>query len=862
MRAEADPARGRPADHRPRLHRGGDRRDQPAGAAEPASQPAQRRVGPPHHRQLRDAWSPTRCAGRCGPASRVVVPRVSDLARRRRLHPGQDRGRGAGGGPGGRGRRPAGRGSGALGVPASASTLRGPGDVVGAFGEGVVVHTGDDLAGRRATWPCWPTCQRSSLRPARSPGPTPASRRRSWRPPLEFLLEGLHLTKRLNKDASGARALYRTAPLTGPPVTARYDYSAWDGTQESSDLDPEDLLAELTDDLLAGGDLNDALRRLLRSGMRTPRRRADRWACGSSSSGCARRREELSSRATPTASSPDLRGARRGRRAGARPPSTGLREEAKDSGDERRAAGHRRRRRRSAGWPSTCCPRTWRARSRACSTTTSSRARRASSSKSCMEELREQVAQTVLRGHVRGAVLGRTPSSWPAHARRRWTRSTRMLEQRERGRGPRPHLRAVHGAVRRPVPGQPADPRRAARAAGGADGGRPGDVATRSRPSSASSSQSLADSLLEDMDLRWQMERLSSNLQRRVPREPAGAVGYRFAGSDPMGMGDATDVASQLGELDRHGGAASVGRLADRPARGRHGRGAPAPGRRRRPVARAAGQADQDPPGGTGSSSSRAAAPSSRPRACAAWASGRSATCSPRCSRERIGDHQSAIVGLRPRPRGDDQALRVRRPAQPAPARPRCTTRCAATARACRCGSRPEDFEVVETEALTRSATVLLVDLSMSMPMRDNFVPAKKMAMALADAHLEHASRATTSASSASPRSPARSRPRTCRRPCGTTSTAPTCSTRWRSARRMLAHQYGTKQIIVVTDGEPTAHIDDRGRGLLQLPAGERDAAADDGRGGAHDEGRASRSTPSPSTSSAPTTPSSSRSPG
>jgi magnesium chelatase subunit I len=26
---------------------------------------------------------------------------------------------------------------------------------------------------------------------------------------LEFLLEGLHLTKRLNKDASGSRALYR-----------------------------------------------------------------------------------------------------------------------------------------------------------------------------------------------------------------------------------------------------------------------------------------------------------------------------------------------------------------------------------------------------------------------------------------------------------------------------------------------------------------------------------------------------------------------------------------------------------------------------------------------------------------------------
>ena len=43
-------------------------------------------------------------------------------------------------------------------------------------------------------------------------------------------------------------------------MTARYDYRDWDGTQEWGDLDPDDLLAELTDDLLSGGDLNDALR--------------------------------------------------------------------------------------------------------------------------------------------------------------------------------------------------------------------------------------------------------------------------------------------------------------------------------------------------------------------------------------------------------------------------------------------------------------------------------------------------------------------------------------------------------------------------------------------------------------------------
>ena len=43
----------------------------------------------------------------------------------------------------------------------------------------------------------------------------------------------------------------------------------------------------------------------------------------------------------------------------------------------------------------------------------------------------------------------------------------------------------------------------------------------------------------------------------------------------------------------------------------------------------------------------------------------------------------------------------------------------------------PDDFEVERTEMLTRSATVLMLDVSLSMPMRDNFLPAKKVAMAL-----------------------------------------------------------------------------------------------------------------------------------
>jgi len=43
----------------------------------------------------------------------------------------------------------------------------------------------------------------------------------------------------------------------------------------------------------------------------------------------------------------------------------------------------------------------------------------------------------------------------------------------------------------------------------------------------------------------------------------------------------------------------------------------------------------------------------------------------------------------------------------------------------------PEDFEVFKSEQLTRSATALLLDLSLSMPMRGNFQAAKQVAIAL-----------------------------------------------------------------------------------------------------------------------------------
>ena len=81
------------------------------------------------------------------------------------------------------------------------------GEIVEAFDGEVVAHTGDDL----------PTSAYLSLL-ADVPVLEPPVRRiagdgasdAEMASALEFLLEGLHLTKRLNKDASGARALYRS----------------------------------------------------------------------------------------------------------------------------------------------------------------------------------------------------------------------------------------------------------------------------------------------------------------------------------------------------------------------------------------------------------------------------------------------------------------------------------------------------------------------------------------------------------------------------------------------------------------------------------------------------------------------------
>lgn len=129
----------------------------------------------------------------------------------------------------------------------------------------------------------------------------------------------------------------------------------------------------------------------------------------------------------------------------------------------------------------------------------------------------------------------------------------------------------------------------------------------------------------------------------------------------------------------------------------------------------------------------------------------------------------------------------------------------------------PEDFEVEEHEAMVRSATVIAVDLSLSMEMRGNLAPAKKMVLALA--HLIRTAY-----------------PRDYVAIVGFGLTAHEIKfedvpfltidfdygTNLQHAlalsRHLMRAEKGSKQVIVVTDGEPTAHLLDNGQPFFNWP--------------------------------------------
>ncbi len=592
-------------------------------------------------------------------------------------------------------------------------------------------------------------------------------------------------------------------------MTARYDYSGWDGTQEFTEIDVDDLLAGLTDDLLAGGDLDDALRRMLRSGMRT--------ANGEQIPGLRdlleqlrQRRAELLAEGDPDGHMAEIAARLDEIEADERAAIDELVEEAASSGDDRRAdvtndvATERRMALDLQPGDSG-----GRIQSLQNYDFVSSEARQ--QFEDLVEELRREMADTFFQG-ASDALSSMDPEQM-ARMRDAYDALNQMLEQRERGDELDPSFEQFMDQFGDMFPGDPstldelleqlAERMAAAQA-----------VWNSMSPEQQAQLRSLMEAVLEDMDLRWQVERLAGNLQRAVP-DAGWQRSYDFEGNGPMSLSQATDLATQLGQLDSMEdllqSATSPAALSEidlDQVRNHMGEDAARALDRLAKLTKSLADA--------GLIEQHGGRTELTPRGARRLGQKALSDLFGQINKDRIGDHSTTSTGS-----GNDREEITKAYEYGDPLNLHLSTTVHNAVR--RGGSGipvrllPEDFEVVETEALARSATVLLVDLSMSMPMRDNFVPAKKMAMAL-----------QTLISSKFPRDylgivgfseVAREiRPDELPTAMWDYVYGTNLQHGLALARRMLAHEHGTKQIIVVTDGEPTAHIDDYGEVLFNYP--------------------------------------------
>ena len=201
--------------------------------------------------------------------------------------------------------------------------------------------------------------------------------------------------------------------------------------------------------------------------------------------------------------------------------------------------------------------------------------------------------------------------------------------------------------------------------------------------------QQLSDQLLDDMDLRWQMDQLGRNLQQMFPQQGWGQS-YDFQGQDPMGMGQAMQMMQELGELDQ---LENLMRNATNPAalaEADMDRVRDLLGDDAADSLRAAGRAHQDARGAAGSSSRRRASSSSPRAGLRKIGNNALRDLFTKLAKDKIGParhhHASGIGHERTY---ETKAVRVRRsvPARPAAHHPQRHR--AATARARRCSCRP-----------------------------------------------------------------------------------------------------------------------------------------------------------------------------
>ena len=320
-----------------------------------------------------------------------------------------------------------------------------------------------------------------------------------------------------------------------------YAYSAWDGTQTGFDLSADDIMSEIADDLMFDGDINSALRRLMQSGFDMDGERIQ---------GLRDMLNELREQRQERLENYDLGGIYDEVSEGLnnvvdteRQSLDDLLQEATESGDERRAKiTEETVTQRNLELDMMPEDLAGKVRELQNYEFTSSEARQQFDD--LMDKLKEQLMQRYLdqmsddMQNMGSEDMGRLKDMMSS--------LNEMLEQRAQGE--EPDFDSFMEEFGDFFPENPetldellevmAQRMAAAQA-----------MMNSMTPEQQQQLQQLNDQLLEDMDLQWQMDRLSQNLQEAFP-DLGWEQSYEFSGDEQVSLDNAQNIFEELADID------------------------------------------------------------------------------------------------------------------------------------------------------------------------------------------------------------------------------------------------------------------------------------------------------------------------
>ncbi len=592
-------------------------------------------------------------------------------------------------------------------------------------------------------------------------------------------------------------------------MNRRLSYSRWDGTQVGFELDADDIMAQLNDDLLYHGDLNAALRKMLQNGFK------DRN--GEQVKGMQELLQKLRERRQQRLEENNLGGVYDEINDALsevldmeRNAIEEIVEKARNSGDQRRqetAEGMAMEKQMSLDF----LPQDLAGKVRELSNYEFASNEAQQRFEELMDQLRQQLMDNYL-GDMAKSINEMTPEDM-ARMKDMYAELNNLVNLHNNGEDTQRAFDDFMAKFGDFFPGNPQTLEELLQQMAQQMAAMQ-QMLNSMTPEQRAQMQQLVDQMLGDMDLRWQVEQLGQGLQQAFPGLDWGK-GYDMQGDNPLGMSDAMSLMQELGNIDQlenlMRNATNPGALAEtdfdiaRQLLGEDGAKSLEKLAELTKMLQQAGLVEQ-----------KDGRLELTPRGMRRIGANALNELFSKLAKDQMGRHQIEKIGIgaersyqtKPYEFGDPFNLSIEKTIRNALARNGGGSPVKLT---------PDDFEIEQTETLVRSSTVLMLDLSLSMPMRDNFLSAKKVAMAL------HSLISTMY-------------PRDFLGIVGFSETAyeikaeklPEVSwdfvygTNMQHAfllsRRMLAKQIGTKQIIMITDGEPTAHILPNGEPFFSYP--------------------------------------------